>query len=96
MTSPRVPFTPAQSTPACGMLRPATTSPDVQGDRQMKASQYVARQPDANGFIDYSEVEHRTWHTLIERQLKVIEQRACQEYLDGLDKLALPLSLIHI
>ena len=56
----------------------------------MKASQYVARQPDANGFIDYSEVEHRTWHTLIERQLKVIEQRACQEYLDGLDKLALP------
>lgn len=56
----------------------------------MKASQYVARQPDANGFIDYDEVEHRTWATLIERQLKVIESRACQEYLDGIEKLALP------
>lgn len=56
----------------------------------MKVSQYVARHPDATGFIDYSEVEHRTWQTLIERQLKVIEARACQEYLDGLDKLALP------
>ncbi|MCW2293017.1 phenylalanine-4-hydroxylase [Pseudomonas sp. BIGb0408] len=56
----------------------------------MKASQYVARQPEASGFIHYDEVEHRTWQTLIERQLAVIESRACQPYLDGLDELALP------
>ena len=56
----------------------------------MKTSPYVARQPDARGFIDYSEAEHRVWQTLIERQLRVVESRACQAYLDGLDMLALP------
>jgi phenylalanine-4-hydroxylase len=30
------------------------------------------------------------WNTLITRQLKVIEGRACQEYLDGIEKLGLP------
>ena len=56
----------------------------------MKQTQYVAREPDANGFIDYPPEEHAVWNTLITRQLKVIEGRACQEYLDGIDKLGLP------
>ncbi|WP_017937718.1 phenylalanine 4-monooxygenase [Zestomonas thermotolerans] len=56
----------------------------------MKQTQYVARQPDATGFIHYSEAEHGVWQTLIERQLQVIEGRACQEYLDGIEQLALP------
>ena len=51
----------------------------------MKQTQYVAREPDAHGFIDYTAEEHAVWNTLITRQLKVIEGRACQE-----------LSLIHI
>ena len=54
------------------------------------STQYVAREPDATGFIDYSEAEHRIWNTLITRQLKVVEGRACQEYLDGIEQLALP------
>lgn len=54
------------------------------------STQYVAREPDATGFIDYSEAEHRIWNTLITRQLKVIEGRACQAYLDGIEQLALP------
>ena len=30
------------------------------------------------------------WQTLVERQLKLLDGRACREYLDGLDQLALP------
>lgn len=40
----------------------------------MKTTQYVARQPDDNGFIHYPETEHQVWNTLITRQLKVIEE----------------------
>jgi phenylalanine-4-hydroxylase len=51
---------------------------------------YVAREPDANGFIHYPEAEHQVWHTLISRQMKLLEGRACQEYLDGIEQLGLP------
>ncbi|HXQ98807.1 MAG TPA: phenylalanine 4-monooxygenase [Pseudomonas sp.] len=54
------------------------------------STQYVAREPDASGFIEYPDAEHAVWNTLITRQLKVIEARACQEYLDGIDQLNLP------
>lgn len=56
----------------------------------MKQTHYVAREPDPQGFIDYSPQDHQVWHTLIERQLKVVEGRACQEYLDGVEQLRLP------
>ena len=54
------------------------------------STQYVAREPDASGLINYPEAENRVWNTLITRQLKVIEGRACQEYLDGIEQLNLP------
>jgi len=60
----------------------------------MKSTQYVARKPDESGFIHYSEAEHRVWNTLITRQLKVVEGRACQEYLDGIEQIGLPLERI--
>ncbi|MCI8210476.1 phenylalanine 4-monooxygenase [Pseudomonas sp. S25] len=56
----------------------------------MSHTKYVAREPDAHGFIDYTSDEHAVWNTLITRQMKVIETRACQEYLDGIEQLALP------
>lgn len=56
----------------------------------MKATKYVAREPDAQGRIHYSDAEHAVWQTLIERQLKLLDGRACQEYLDGIEQLALP------
>jgi phenylalanine-4-hydroxylase len=59
-------------------------------ESSMKQSGYVAREPDWRGFIDYPEAEHEVWNTLITRQLKVIEGRACQEYLDGVQQLGLP------
>ena len=60
----------------------------------MKATQYVAREPDAQGHIHYPDSEHAVWQTLIERQLKLLDGRACQEYLDGIEQLALPLDRI--
>lgn len=56
----------------------------------MKHTQYVAREPDAEGRIHYPDAEHAVWQTLIERQLKLLDGRACQEYLDGIEQLALP------
>ena len=56
----------------------------------MKNTRYVARQPDENGFIHYDEAEHGVWNTLISRQMKLIEGRACQQYLDGIEQLGLP------
>ncbi len=56
----------------------------------MKTTHYVAREPDAQGYIHYPDAEHAVWQTLVERQLKLLEGRACHEYLDGLDQLALP------
>lgn len=55
-----------------------------------KSSKYQARMPDSNGYITYSEQENATWRTLMERQIAIIEGRVCQEYLDGLERLALP------
>ncbi|MFM4802471.1 phenylalanine 4-monooxygenase [Aeromonas bivalvium] len=51
---------------------------------------YRAHQPDGRGFIDYSQEEHATWQTLIERQLPCLAGRACAEYQDGLSLLDLP------
>lgn len=56
----------------------------------MNATPYVARKPDTNGVIHYSDEENAIWHTLIERQLACVEGRACDEYVAGLARLALP------
>lgn len=53
------------------------------------SSKYEARKPDENGFLDFTEEEHSVWQTLYDRQVKLVRGRACQEFLDGLDILAL-------
>lgn len=62
----------------------------MNGKSAKKPSKYQARQPDTDGVIHYSDTEHATWQTLMQRQLGMIEGRVCQEYLDGLERLALP------
>ncbi|MBU2862428.1 phenylalanine 4-monooxygenase [Reinekea forsetii] len=54
-----------------------------------KTSQYVAHQPDPNGFVAWSSNEHQTWHALSQRQYPTLEDKACQEYLDGFKALGL-------
>jgi phenylalanine-4-hydroxylase len=50
---------------------------------------YVAKWPNDAGLIDFSETENQTWKTLYERQIKTIQNRACKEFITGLDELNL-------
>ena len=59
-----------------------------------KTSKYTAKYPDQNGLIEYTDEEHAVWAELINRQLEIIQGRACQEFLDGLEILNLPLTHI--
>lgn len=51
---------------------------------------YVSIMPDKSGNVPYTDEENQVWQTLIQRQNKVVEGRACDEFLEGLKKLDLP------
>lgn len=55
-----------------------------------KSTQYVSRQPDANGVIHWSDEENLVWHDLVVRQMEIIRGRACDEFMHGLELLNLP------
>ena len=59
-----------------------------------KKRPYVSRQPDSQGHIHYSADENAMWQALLERQATQIPNRACSAYLEGLEKLNLPLTHI--
>lgn len=59
-----------------------------------KATKYVSKQPDENGFIHWSDDEHQIWHDLVTRQLGCIKGRACDEYIQGLELLNLPVDRV--
>lgn len=52
-------------------------------------SHYVAKKPDSEGRLHFTEREHQVWQTLYERQMELVQGRACQAYLDGIEQLAL-------
>lgn len=54
-----------------------------------KSTQYQSKSSDENGFIHWSQDEHDIWADLYARQIGLVEERACPQYLEGLDKLAL-------
>jgi len=54
------------------------------------SSKYQAKIPDAHGYIDYTEDEHRIWSELYARQERLLPGRACEAYLGYLDTLGLP------
>ncbi len=56
----------------------------------MKTAHYQAHIPDERGFVKYNETENKTWQQLYDRQMVLIENRACDEYLYGLEQLNLP------
>lgn len=51
---------------------------------------YIAKKPAQNGHIDYTDEENSVWAALYARQLPIVESRACQAYLDGIEVLNLP------
>jgi len=55
----------------------------------MKKSQYVSKKPNAQGFVDYTDEENETWKILYERQMDLLQNRACKEYLQGIEDLEL-------
>ena len=61
-----------------------TTAPNLAVAAKPK---YVSRQPDANGYISYSDEEHSTWATLYNRQTDMIKGRACDEFIEGIELL---------
>ena len=51
-------------------------------------SAYVAKMPNAVGIVEYDAIEHDTWQKLYARQKDIIKNRACDEFLFGLEKIA--------
>lgn len=54
-----------------------------------KTSTYVAKPMDANGSVAYTKDENQIWHELATRQIPVLQERACNEFIYGLKLLNL-------
>lgn len=52
-------------------------------------SQYIAKKPDAQGLIKYSDAENHVWKLLYQRQIGILPGRACDEFVQGLKILEL-------
>ena len=50
-------------------------------------SKYIAKKPDSKGIVDFTAEENEIWKILFERQIEVVQGRACDEYLAGLKAL---------
>jgi phenylalanine-4-hydroxylase len=75
---------------------PALASDQLPADRQADAAHspatkqpYISHQPDSEGIIHYSHEENAMWGALLARQAEQTPNRACSEYLEGLEKLKL-------
>lgn len=55
-----------------------------------KTSKYVSRPVDADGNAHYTTEENKIWEELITRQIPLLQNRACNEYLDGIKLLNMP------
>lgn len=60
----------------------------------MKPHIYVAKHPDDNGCVAYTADENAVWKILYERQIKLLEGRACKEFIEGVTVLNIDASCI--
>ncbi len=51
-------------------------------------SHYIAKTPNSHGIVEFDDIEHRTWQRLYARQQEIVNNRACDEFMAGLDKIA--------
>jgi phenylalanine-4-hydroxylase len=56
----------------------------------MKGHTYISNPVDENGFVEWSDLENKTWTTLVSRQKDIIIGRASDEFLRGLELLNFP------
>ena len=54
-----------------------------------KQTSYVAKKPDAQGYVEYTPEENSVWNTLYTRQMPIVTNRGCDEYIRGLELLNL-------
>lgn len=54
-----------------------------------KATKYVAKSTNPDGTVPYTDDENAMWKQLYERQIEILEGRACKEFIDGLRQLKL-------
>lgn len=59
-----------------------------------KGTKYSAKIPDGNGVIHYSAEENQIWSELITRQMAWINDTACDEFIEGLECLNLPMDRV--
>lgn len=52
-------------------------------------STYKAKSVDAEGYATYNEDENKVWHELMARQVPIVNGRACDEYIRGIELLNL-------
>jgi phenylalanine-4-hydroxylase len=52
-------------------------------------SRYVAHKPQADGYVAYTQEEHRIWSLLFTRQMAIVPKTATKEFLNGLARLAI-------
>lgn len=55
-----------------------------------KTSTYVSHPVDEEGNANYSQEENEIWQELITRQIPLVQGRACNEYIDGIQQLNMP------
>jgi phenylalanine-4-hydroxylase len=55
-----------------------------------KSTKYVAKVPDASGYIPYTDEEHETWNILITKQRPIAQHFACDEWLEACDRMRFP------
>jgi len=55
---------------------------------------YVSKPVDKFGYVNYTQEENKTWEELYNRQIKIIQNRACNEFIQGLESLAISSSQI--
>lgn len=55
-----------------------------------KQSKYQSHPADPKGYVQWQPEENRIWQDLYQRQMEIIPGQACDEYLQGLERLNLP------
>lgn len=55
-----------------------------------KGTQYVSKQPDVNGYFNYTNEENAVWRDLAQRQKEILPGLVCDAYMHGLDILDFP------
>ena len=51
---------------------------------------YIAKTPNDKGIIEFNAIENDTWQKLYARQKEIVKNRACGEFIVGLEKIAFP------